>query len=113
MISPNSIKHPRRGLIAPFFILLSLIDAEIEARLTTLRIIMEIELPTDTEAMGKTGYGAILLMIAFVVSTLIIGLGARILGLSDVRIRVGLSITFFILVFVTLVVYENLKRRYG
>ncbi len=67
----------------------------------------------NTEEMGKTAYGTILLMISFILSTIFIGIGGRIVGMSDIRIRVGLSISFFIMIFVTLIIYDNLKRRVG
>jgi hypothetical protein len=109
MIALDSAKTTPGGLTAPLFLILTAVDARLQA----LLIVLEIDLPTDADAIGKTGYGAILLMIAFVLSTLIIGFGGRLLGIPDMRIRVGLTLTFFILVFVTLVVYENLKRRWG
>jgi hypothetical protein len=98
---------PSRGFIAPLFLVLSLIDEKFQALLIVL------EIPTTQKEIGKTGYGTVLLMIAFILSTFIIGLGGRMIGIPDIRIRVGLSITFFIFVFVSLVVYENLKRRWG
>lgn len=76
-------------------------------------ILIRMEIPTTSKDIGKTGYGTILLMIAFILSTIFIGIGGRLVGIPDMRIRVGLSLSFFILVFVTLVVYENLKRRWG
>jgi len=85
----------------------------IEAELRACLIVLEIEIPTTGEEVGKTAYGAVLLMIAFVISSIIIAIGARVLGLSDIRIRFGLSLTFFALVFVALVVYQNLKGRWG
>lgn len=94
-------------LTAPLFLMLSILDSE----LRSLLIFMEI--PMDTEEVGKTAYGTVLLMIAFILSTIFIGIGGRIVGLSDMRIRVGVSISFFILIFVTLVIYDNLKRRWG
>ena len=96
-----------RGVVAPLFLVLSLIDERLQALLIVL------EIPTSQKEIGKTGYGTILLMIAFILSTFIIGLGGRLIGIPDIRIRVGLSITFFLFVFVALVVYENLKRRVG
>ena len=94
-------------LMTPLFLMLSILDSKLRA----LLIIMEI--PMDSEEIGKTAYGTILLMIAFILSTIFIGIGGRLVGISDMRIRVGVSISFFILIFVTLVVYDNLKRRWG
>ena len=88
-----------------------LLDVENEIR--AIFIVLEIEIPTSGEEIGKTSYGAILLMIALIISSMILALGARFLGISDLRIRWGLSVTFFLFVFVALVVYDNLKRRWG
>lgn len=85
----------------------------IYAELRAILIVLEIEIPTTTEEAGETAYGAVLLMIAFIVSSMILAVGARLLGLSDIRIRMGLSFTFFAFVFVALVVYRNLKGRWG
>lgn len=90
-----------------------MIDAELTALFTALLIVLEIDVPTTGEEIGKTSYGAILLMIALIISSMILALGARFLGISDLRIRWGLSITFFLFVFVALVVYDNLKKRWG
>ena len=109
MIVPNRNRNPFRSLVAPVFLLYAMIEAELRAVL----IALEIELPTTGEDLGKTSYGTVLLMIAFIISTMILAIGARFLGISDVRIRAGLSVSFFILIFVALVIYENLKRRFG
>lgn len=71
------------------------------------------EIPTTPKKFGRTAYGALLLMVALLLSTFVIGLGARVLGLPDVRIRVGVSLTFFAFVFITLVAYDNLSNRFG
>jgi len=101
--------NPFRSLVAPVFLLYAMIEAELRAVLITL----EIEIPTTSEDIGKTSYGAVLLMIAFIISTMILAIGARFLGLEDIRIRAGLSVSFFLLVFGALVIYDNLKRRFG
>lgn len=103
------LRNPLRSLVAPLFLIYAILDAELKAFL----IVLEIEVPTTGEEIGKTSYGAILLMIALIISSMILALGARFLGISDLRIRWGLSITFFLFVFVALVVYDNLKRRVG
>ena len=107
MRSLIALQNPIRGVVAPLFLMLSVIDERLQALLIVL------EIPTSQKEIGKTGYGTILLMIAFLLSTFIIGLGGRLIGIPDIRIRVGLSITFFLFVFVALVVFENLTRRWG
>lgn len=97
--------------MAPLFLINSMIVAELRAILIVLDL--DIEIPTTGEEVGKTGYGALLLMIAFIISSMILALGANLLGIDNVRIRAGISLTFFAFVFVALVVYDNLKRRWG
>lgn len=74
---------------------------------------LEIELPDTKKELGKTTYLTILLMIAFLISSFIIGLGGRLLGLPDVRVRMGVSLAFFAFVFVAIIVYQNLVRKWG
>ncbi len=110
MSALNTLAPTLRSLVmAPLLLILSILDAGFR----TLLIILEVEIPMTPDEIGKVGYGTVLLMIAFLLSTIFIAIGGRILGLSDMRIRVGVSISFFILVFVTLVIYDNLKRRLG
>lgn len=76
-------------------------------------VAFDFEVPDSKKELGKTTYLTILLMIAFLISSFIIGLGGRILGIPDIRVRMGLSLTFFGFVFVAIVIYQNLVRKWG
>ena len=111
MRAPSTLATPLRSLVmAPLFLILS-----IQNRLQILVIVLkaELDIPTDAEAIGKASYGTVLLMIAFFIGTIVIAIGGRVLGIPDIRIRIGLSISFFVLIFVVLVIYQNLTRRFG
>lgn len=102
---------PLRSLVmAPLFLIL-LIRNELQILLIMLKA--DLDIPTDAKAIGKSTYGTILLMIAFILGTIVIAIGGRVLGIPDIKIRIGLSLTFFALIFVVLVIYQNLTRRFG
>ncbi len=58
-------------------------------------------------------FGALLLMIAFIISSLILAFGHRFLGLDILRVRMSVSIGFFLFCFIALVVFWNLRKRLG
>ena len=106
---PQTLDTPLRSLVmASLFLMLSILN-----ELQALLVMLKIDLPTDAESIGKSTYGTILLMIAFILGTIVIAIGGRFLGIPDIKIRIGLSLTFFALVFVVLVIYQNLTRRFG
>ncbi len=55
--------------------------------------------------------GSILLMIAFLVSAVIMGAGARMFGLDIFRVRSTISIGFFIFAFIAILLYYNMAKR--
>lgn len=97
-------------LLAPLsFYAVLLVVADAVTAVVTL-IVMNV--PFVPQGKGKEWvYGSVLLMVAFIVSSMIMAFGRELFGLDLLRVRVGISVGFFLFCFVAIVVYYNMSKR--
>jgi len=70
------------------------------------------EVPFVPRGKGKEWvYGSVILMIAFILSSMIMAFGRELFGLDLFRVRVGIGVGFFLFCFIAIIIYYNLAKR--
>jgi len=93
-------------------------DTGINERIKEIKTALKLDIALNIamEMPGNSGtvlWGAILLMMAFLISAFIMGMGHRFLGLDLFRVRMTIGVGFFILCALALIIYYNLQVATG